>query len=284
MLNMMKKPGTGHLHLSGLLVVFVLLIAGFGTSIAQQSTPASTAAAHPANIYQGTCDNLGNIRFPLTGVSTTSTPESMATPDGMSTPTGVEISTGIEASETLIKAPLTDFPQGANAIAIQESTANSGNIIACGDIAGSIAPAPSANQGRFIRFPLRASNNSGYSGVGYLQETSDGTSVLIYLTSPPTNGTPEASTPVANQGKTAFRVDIKNFAYSPSTITIPVGGTITWTNNDSTAHTVTAQDRKVLQSGTMKPGATYSQTFKTPGTYHYFCEFHANMKGTIIVK
>lgn len=280
MLGLRKKPG----HLSGLLFALTLLLASGGTSLAQQSTPASMIATHPANIYQGTCDTLGDVRFPLTGVSTTSMRGSMATPNGMSTPTGVEVSTGIETSETLIKAPLTDFPQGGNAIAIQESTANSGNIIACGDIIGPIAPAPSANQGRFIRFALSERNSSGYSGVGYLQETSGGTNVLIDLTAPGMNGTPESATPVQNQGKTAFKVDIKNFAYSPSTITIPVGGTITWTNNDSTFHTVTAQDRKVLQSGTMKPGASYTQTFKTAGTYEYFCEFHANMKGTIIVK
>jgi plastocyanin len=79
-------------------------------------------------------------------------------------------------------------------------------------------------------------------------------------------------------------VDIKDLAYTPATVEIPVGGTITWTNNDTAPHTVTAQDRALLQSGTLDQGDTFSQTFDAPGTIDYFCEFHANMKGTIVVQ
>jgi plastocyanin len=59
---------------------------------------------------------------------------------------------------------------------------------------------------------------------------------------------------------------------------------VTWTNSDTAPHTATAQDREVLQSGTLNPGVSYSQIFDQPGTFDYFCEFHANMKGTIIVQ
>ncbi|MGI8485744.1 MAG: cupredoxin domain-containing protein [Thermomicrobiales bacterium] len=278
----MLSHGNNPRHISGLLIA--LLLASGGAGLVQHSTPASAATTHPANIYHGTCNALGDIRFPLTGVSATSIPGNMATPDAMSTPITTGTANHEETSSTVIEAPLNDLSQGGNAIAIQESNANPTNIIACGDITGPIAPAANDNQGRFIQIALHERNNSGYSGVGYLRETSGGTNVEIDLSAPGTNGTQESATPVQNQGQTAFKVDIKNFAYSPSTITIPVGGTITWTNNDSTFHTVTAQDRKVLQSGTMKPSASYTQTFKTAGTYEYFCEFHANMKGTIVVK
>jgi plastocyanin len=78
-------------------------------------------------------------------------------------------------------------------------------------------------------------------------------------------------------------VDIANFAFNPTPIEINVGDTITWTNQDGVPHTVTGQDRDVLQSGTIAPGATFSQTFDTAGEIAYFCEFHPNMNGVIIV-
>jgi plastocyanin len=40
----------------------------------------------------------------------------------------------------------------------------------------------------------------------------------------------------------------------------------------------------VLQSGTLNQGDSFSQTFAEPGTFDYFCEFHADMKGTVIVQ
>ncbi len=67
-------------------------------------------------------------------------------------------------------------------------------------------------------------------------------------------------------------------------VTVPVGGSVTWTNQDSAPHTATAQDREVLQSGTQNQGESYTQAFDTAGTYEYFCEFHPNMKGTIVVQ
>ncbi len=78
-------------------------------------------------------------------------------------------------------------------------------------------------------------------------------------------------------------VDIVNFAFNPSPIEISVGDTITWTNQDGVPHTATGQDRAVLQSGTIPPGGTFSQTFTEPGEIAYFCEFHPNMNGVIIV-
>ena len=74
-------------------------------------------------------------------------------------------------------------------------------------------------------------------------------------------------------------VDIKDFAYVPDPVEIPVGATVTWTNSDTAPHTATAKDREALQSGTLNPGDSYSQAFDQPGTIDYFCEFHANMKG-----
>jgi len=73
--------------------------------------------------------------------------------------------------------------------------------------------------------------------------------------------------------------------YSPTTITVVIGvnNTVTWTNNDNIAHTVTA-DNGVFDSGLLNQGQTWTYTFTTPGTYAYHCSIHPWMKGTVVVK
>jgi plastocyanin len=83
------------------------------------------------------------------------------------------------------------------------------------------------------------------------------------------------------QGKT-MTVSIKNFAFNPPNITVAPGTTVTWVNNDQTAHTSTADDG-TWDSGTLQPGKSFSFTFKQAGTYTYHCSIHPNMTGTITV-
>jgi len=64
---------------------------------------------------------------------------------------------------------------------------------------------------------------------------------------------------------------------------VAVGTTVTFTNMDATAHTVTAKDGS-FQSGSIAPGASWTHTFDTAGTFDFFCEFHANMSDTITVQ
>jgi hypothetical protein len=78
-------------------------------------------------------------------------------------------------------------------------------------------------------------------------------------------------------------VDIYNMAFSPTSLTIKAGTTVTWTNSDSYAHTVTANDNS-FDSGNLGSGKTFSKTFSTAGTYPYHCNIHASMKATIIVQ
>jgi len=77
--------------------------------------------------------------------------------------------------------------------------------------------------------------------------------------------------------------------YQPDAITLVIGvnNTVTWTNDDSAAHTVTstsAPSGGSFNSGNMNPGVTCTHTFTVPGTYQYGCAYHSWMKGTIIVK
>ncbi len=82
---------------------------------------------------------------------------------------------------------------------------------------------------------------------------------------------------------TGSRVTISNFTFSPQTLTVAVGTTVTWVNQDDTAHTVTSADKK-FASQALDTGDTFSFKFTTPGTYSYFCTLHPQMVGKIIVK
>lgn len=83
------------------------------------------------------------------------------------------------------------------------------------------------------------------------------------------------------QGTTAS-VNIQGFAFSPGTLQVAAGTTVTWTNNDQVAHTVTADDGS-FDSGDIPPGGTFSMTFDTPGTVAYHCKIHPNMTASITV-
>jgi plastocyanin len=78
-------------------------------------------------------------------------------------------------------------------------------------------------------------------------------------------------------------IDIKGFAFAPATIMVMRGTTVTWTNLDSASHTVSA-DGYEFDSGTLKKGDTFSQTFNDAGTFAYHCNFHPSMTGTIVVE
>ncbi|HJQ42750.1 MAG TPA: cupredoxin family copper-binding protein [Jatrophihabitantaceae bacterium] len=79
-------------------------------------------------------------------------------------------------------------------------------------------------------------------------------------------------------------VAIKNYAFSPATLSVGVGSTVTWTNDDTAPHTVTVSSGPVkFASPTLQKGDTYSFTFTTPGTYSYYCAVHPSMTGSVVV-
>jgi len=77
-------------------------------------------------------------------------------------------------------------------------------------------------------------------------------------------------------------VTIQSSAFSPTAITVTAGATVTWTNKDAIAHTVTS-DASLFDSGSIAANGVYSYTFATAGTYHYHCTFHTMMTGTVVV-
>jgi len=71
-------------------------------------------------------------------------------------------------------------------------------------------------------------------------------------------------------------------SYSVVNLTITSGTTVTWTNSDTTKHTVTADDAS-FNSGDITPGNSYTRTFSSQGTISYHCIYHSMMKGTLNV-
>ena len=78
-------------------------------------------------------------------------------------------------------------------------------------------------------------------------------------------------------------VSITGFTFSQQALTVTAGTTVTWTNNDSVAHTVTS-NTSIFDSGTINPGGTYSRAFAAVGVFPYKCTFHPSMTGTITVQ
>ena len=101
--------------------------------------------------------------------------------------------------------------------------------------------------------------------------------VKYYKKSYGTNSSSSSSTPVATN-----QVSIANFSFNPATITVAPGATVTWTNNDSTTHTVTSNDNLFNQS--IDPGKNFSFTFSSAGTFSYHCSIHSSMTGQVIVQ
>lgn len=92
------------------------------------------------------------------------------------------------------------------------------------------------------------------------------------------------SSPPEGGSSTTYNIGIKNYAFSPKTITIKVGDTVVWTNQDSVSHTVTSYSGSELDSGGMSNGEAYSHTFTGKGTFNYYCAIHSTMKGKVIVE
>ncbi|MBV8356208.1 MAG: cupredoxin family copper-binding protein [Candidatus Eremiobacteraeota bacterium] len=77
-------------------------------------------------------------------------------------------------------------------------------------------------------------------------------------------------------------VHIKNFAFTPATITVRAGTKVTFTNDDDEPHTATAVDKSFDSEG-IDTHQSWQHTFSKPGSYAYFCEMHPYMKGRIVV-
>jgi len=94
---------------------------------------------------------------------------------------------------------------------------------------------------------------------------------------PATAGAPETAPPETTQ------VVIKDFMFTPMSLTIKAGSTVTWTNKDEEPHTVVS-DAGLFRSGAMDTGESFMFKFDKPGTYRFACSIHPRMVGTIVVE
>ena len=78
-------------------------------------------------------------------------------------------------------------------------------------------------------------------------------------------------------------VKIDNFSFGPADVKIPVGTTVTWTNNDDVPHVV-ASDDKLFKSKALDTDDHFSFTFTKPGTYMYYCSIHPKMTAKVLVQ
>ena len=93
--------------------------------------------------------------------------------------------------------------------------------------------------------------------------------------------------PAANGQDTAsgqYQVKIDNFSFGPTTLTVPVGATVTWINHDDVPHIVVGKDGKDFKSPVLDTDQKFSHTFAQAGTYEYYCSIHPKMTGNVIVR
>jgi plastocyanin len=83
---------------------------------------------------------------------------------------------------------------------------------------------------------------------------------------------------------TPTAVTIDNFSFTPATLTLKAGTTVTWTNKDDIPHGIGATNNAFPKSRALDTDDSYSFTFTAPGTYQYFCYLHPHMVGSIVVE
>ncbi len=91
--------------------------------------------------------------------------------------------------------------------------------------------------------------------------------------------------PTASQEKSGqYQVKIDNFSFAPASLTVPVGATVTWINQDDVPHKVVSSDDKGIKSPVLDTDQKFTFTFTQAGTYAYFCSIHPKMTGKVIVQ
>ncbi len=78
-------------------------------------------------------------------------------------------------------------------------------------------------------------------------------------------------------------IGMSGSSFSPASVTVKVGETVKWTNNDNVSHTVTSNNGTTFDSGSMAVGTSFSFTPAVAGTFLYHCNFHGGMTGTLTV-
>jgi plastocyanin len=118
-------------------------------------------------------------------------------------------------------------------------------------------------------------NQSRRYRAGRLALLSCGIALLMLTLSPGLPGTEAKSR--------THTVVLRGMSYVPATLVVNAGDTVVWKNSDVVPHTATDR-RKNFDSGSIEPGASWSYVANKKGTYFYYCSFHPNTKGKLVVR
>jgi plastocyanin len=130
---------------------------------------------------------------------------------------------------------------------------------------------------RITKLLVAATAALGFATIGAWSGDGSG----VHSASSSTAVTAPAAVSVPRAPAATQSVTIANFAFSPASLTVSRGTTVTWTNNDSAPHNVRGGP---LQSPTLNQGASYSHTFTSAGSFSYVCTFHPSMHGMVTVR
>lgn len=198
---MVKRIFTPTAFVAALALMMSFVAAGPVAS--QESTPATVSAPetnaeaeielHPAHIHSGTCDELGDVVYPLNDLQAAAqvddpdaTPviDLGATPDAASAIGLVDV---VAQSGTEVDVSIDDLLSEEYAINVHESPENIQNFIACGEITGSVEDGE-------LTIDLQELNNTGYTGRALLTDQGDGTTIVnVSLFTSDQGGTQDAT-------------------------------------------------------------------------------------------
>jgi plastocyanin len=80
------------------------------------------------------------------------------------------------------------------------------------------------------------------------------------------------------------KIEIKDFAFNPQTLTVKSGEKVTWINRDEEPHTIVSVEKQFKKSTALDTDQEFTITAGAPGTYNYYCSVHPKMTGTIVVE
>jgi plastocyanin len=137
---------------------------------------------------------------------------------------------------------------------------------------------------KYVRYtlPLAVATLAALAGCGAAPKASGSAAPPPMTSMPGMTTSAAADDPAQTKPVATDSVAIKNFAFSPATVAVKVGTTVTWTNGDQDPHTATATGG-AFKSPTLNSGDTFRYTFTQPGRYEYLCTIHPFMTATVVV-
>ncbi len=126
---------------------------------------------------------------------------------------------------------------------------------------------------------------TGHYNMGLEVDVVSNADYQAYLAGKPTGGGPVLAEKVSGQSPSSSVAENDQLKFAPENLSVKVGDVVQWSNDGSSVHNVTFDNKNVPSSDTMNGGDKFELKFSKPGTYHYVCTFHVSvgMQGTITV-